>query len=59
MDVNIELNPLSLLGPQSRFGDKTLGIKVVCPKTGLQYYKGLRTVTERTKNITRYYYGGP
>ena len=28
----------SLLGPQSRFGDRLLGIKVVCPqKTGLRF----------------------
>ena len=31
----------TLLGPQSRFGDKLLGIWVVCPQNGTAVLKGL------------------
>ena len=32
---------LTLLGPQSRFGDKSLGIVEVCPQIGAAVLKGL------------------
>ena len=32
---------LTLLVPQSRFGDKSLGIRTVCPQTGTAVLKGL------------------
>ena len=43
--------PLTLLGPQSRFGDKTLGIRVVCPQKRhcspkrVEVLKGLRNTS--------------
>ena len=36
------LEGLTLLEPQSRFGDKLLGIRVVCPQNGTPVLKGLK-----------------
>ena len=36
--------PLTLLGPQSRFGDKSLGIRVVCPQIGTAVLRGLMSL---------------
>ena len=33
---------LTLLEPQSRFGDKSLGVRLVCPQIGTAVLKGLR-----------------
>ena len=35
---------LSLLGPQSRFGDKPLKLQVVCPPNGTAVLKGLSII---------------
>ena len=35
---------MSLLEPQSRFGDKSLGIRVFCPQIGTAVLKGLRVL---------------
>ena len=32
---------LTLLGPQFRFGDKSLGVRLVCPQIGTAVLKGL------------------
>ena len=42
---------LTLLEPQSRFGDKPLKFRVVCPKSGTAVLKGLRD--RRTESIRR------
>ena len=39
---------LTLLGPQSRFGVKSLGIRMVCPQIGTAVLKGLRCFVDRT-----------
>ena len=38
------LEGLTLLEPQSRFGNKLLGIRVVCPQNGTAFLKGLSGV---------------
>ena len=38
---------LTLLGPQSRFGDKFLGTKLVCPLIGTAVLKGLSLMAYR------------
>ena len=38
---------LTLLGPQSRFGDNSLVIRLVCPQIGTAVVKGLRRVAIR------------
>ena len=35
---------IALLGPQSRFGDKLLEIRLVCPQNGTAVLKGLGSV---------------
>ena len=35
----------TLLGPQSRLGDKSLGIKLVCPQIGTAVLKELTDLT--------------
>ena len=52
---------LILLGPQSRFGDKILVIRMVCPQNGTAVLKGSRGETWQTGNrsTTVCYYGGP
>ena len=41
-DVNVEHRLLTLLGPQSRFGDRALNFQVVCPQNGAAVLKGLQ-----------------
>ena len=41
----------TLLGPQSRCGDKSLGIKLVCPQIGTAVLKGLNRTYGTHKNI--------
>ena len=45
MDPTAELCFLTLLEPQSRFGDKPVKFQVVCPQNGTEVLKGL-TVTK-------------
>ena len=40
-DLFVVLHLLTLLGPQSRFGDKLLVIRVVCPQNGTAVLKAL------------------
>ena len=39
------LKALTLLEPQSRFGDKPVKFQVVCPRNGTAVLKGLRRLT--------------
>ena len=39
--TNIIPAQLTLLEPQSRFGDKSLGVRLVCPQIGTAVLKGL------------------
>ena len=38
---DMSFRSLTLLGPQSRFGDNSLGIRLVCPQTGTAVLKVL------------------
>ena len=39
-----EITPLTLLGPQPRFGDEPLNFEVICPQNGTAVPKELSTV---------------
>ena len=39
------------LGPQSCFGDKILGVRVVCPQNGTAVLAGLRGIQSRVHYI--------